>query len=91
MTVRRIVARISVSILTLVIGAFLFVDATTWSLSPADPARGRARGCYTAIEEVLGVSSPTWIRDAELLTSVLLLIAVPAAGVRAISQLTVRR
>ncbi len=33
---------------------WLFLNATTFALMPADPATGRAYGCYTAIELLIG-------------------------------------
>ena len=44
---------------------WLVLDAMTFALMPADPATGRAYGCYTAIELLIGAKSPSWIRTAE--------------------------
>lgn len=64
----------------LTFAVFLFLDATIFGLTKANPATGRAKGCYTEFEIWMGVKRPTqWIRLAEL----------AAAGVFAISGVTV--
>jgi hypothetical protein len=48
------------------LAGWLFYDASTFALYKADTATGRERGCYTRIELLLGVKSPTsWVRPAE--------------------------
>ena len=47
----------------------IFIDASTYALMPNDPISGRSRGCYTTIEQIIGVNHPTWIRGAEYITA----------------------
>jgi hypothetical protein len=62
-----------------VVGALLFLDDGTSSvLLPRDARRGRSMGCYTAIELLVGVHQPSWIRLAELVAG-LGLLAYPRA------------
>jgi len=70
--------------LALLAGAFLFLDATTWALYAPDPAVGRAGGCLTAVEMLLGVSHPSAMRGAELLCAAALLLGTPAALLRVV-------
>jgi hypothetical protein len=56
---------------------WLVADAFSYGLSPEDPATGRARGCYTAIEEWLGLSEPSWIRTLEQILGAVLFLGVP--------------
>jgi hypothetical protein len=47
----------------LLLAVSLLMDALAFALYPADPATGRARGCYTTLELLLGVKRPTeWAR-----------------------------
>ncbi len=57
------------------LGLWLFRDASILALAPHDPETGRARGCYTAIEEWLGLLEPSsWIRPAELIVGILAML-----------------
>jgi hypothetical protein len=66
---------------------WLVADAFSYSLSPEDPETGRMRGCYTALEEWLGVQQPlAWLRPAEQILGTALFLGIPlvssAWGVR---------
>lgn len=57
--------------LLLLFAGWLFYDANTFALYKADAVTGRERGCYTGIELLLGVKSPTsWVRPAEFVCAV---------------------
>ena len=47
------------------ISIFLFIDADTFSLYQADSITGREYGCYTEIENLIGIKSPSIIRSIE--------------------------
>lgn len=52
--------------LFLLLAGWLVYDASTFALYKPDAFTGRERGCYTSIELLFGVKSPTsWIRPAE--------------------------
>jgi hypothetical protein len=70
-----------VVIAALSVGLLLLADASTNDLMPATAQR--ARGCYTAIELLVGVSSPSVIRPLELvlgLALALVVLGVTASG-----------
>ncbi len=46
---------------------WLIFDGFSYGLAPEDPDTGRERGCYTAIEDWIGVKTPTPIRTLEQL------------------------
>jgi hypothetical protein len=51
----------------LLVSLWLLRDAMVFGLRKADPATGRARGCYTDIELLLAFKSPSvWVRPVEL-------------------------
>ena len=56
---------------------WLLGDGFSYALYDDDPATGRQRGCYTTIEQVLGVKEPTVIRPIEQLLGVALFLGVP--------------
>jgi hypothetical protein len=85
MKVRR-VAKPLAAIAAVLLALWLYVDSMTWSLYAADPATGRVRGCFTAIELWIGVSNPSWVRFAELVVALILLIAALATAVRALQR-----
>jgi hypothetical protein len=55
--------------------AFLTLDAFTYALEPVTPSR--ARGCYTSIEDLVGVSEPSWIRPAQQVLSPVFFLVSP--------------
>jgi|SRR5258705_11425192 hypothetical protein len=80
--------KIASIVLLSIIGLWLLNDAMTFALYAADPLSGRARGCYTTIENLLGVKQPSAIRGVQSVTGIALAFGVPlASGVWA----TVRR
>ena len=58
----------------LVLAGLMFgCDASIFALRVADPARGRARGCYTLLDDLFGTTQPSGLlRSAEYGLSVLL-------------------
>lgn len=57
--------------LFLLLAGWLVYDASTFALYKPDAFTGRERGCYTSIEILLGVKSPTsWIRPVEFIGAV---------------------
>lgn len=51
----------------LLVSLWLLRDAMVFGLCKADPATGRARGCYTDIELLLAFKTPSgWVRPVEL-------------------------
>jgi hypothetical protein len=56
---------------------WLIKDGFSYGLMPGDPVTGRAEGCYTAIEDWLGVMEPTPIRAVEQLLGAILFFGVP--------------
>jgi hypothetical protein len=68
-------------------GLWLLRDATTFALQPADPSIGRARGCYTSLDLVLGGGPSenglfSGTRLAELLVGVPMLLLASLLFVR---------
>jgi hypothetical protein len=52
------------------LAVWLFRDANTFALRGIDRESGRGRGCYTDIEMMLGLKSPTdWVRPSEFILS----------------------
>ncbi|HXO22459.1 MAG TPA: hypothetical protein VOA87_21260 [Thermoanaerobaculia bacterium] len=60
------VLRVAGAVLTLAIGGWLLRDSLTFALAAADPGSGRVRGCYTTVENWLGVKEPSAVRRLEL-------------------------
>ena len=56
---------------------WLLNDGFSFALMDDDPVTGRARGCYTAVEQWLGVPVPTPIRTLEQFLGVILFLGVP--------------
>jgi len=56
------------------ISIFLFNDANTFSLYPADSFTGSEYGCYTEIENLIGIKSPSIIRSIEFFAAILIFI-----------------
>jgi hypothetical protein len=50
----------------LLLSLWLVQDAMIFGLHPADPATGRARGCYTRIELLFAMKAPSdWVRPVQ--------------------------
>jgi hypothetical protein len=60
---------------------WLLNDALTFTLYARSAERGF--GCYTAIELWLGAAQPGWIRQAELISGLGLILTALGFGVRA--------
>ena len=73
------VMKIATIALLSIIGLWLLNDAMTYALYAADPLSGRARGCYTAIEFLMGVKQPSAIRAAQSLMGAGFAFGVPLA------------
>ena len=74
-------SHILVSLVLLGIAFFFLADGAVFALQAADPVTGRAKGCYTSIELLMGVTEPTaWIRAAELLVASIIggMVVVPS-------------
>ncbi|HEX4498595.1 MAG TPA: hypothetical protein VIE43_23155 [Thermoanaerobaculia bacterium] len=56
---------------------WLLADSFSYGLMPEDPIKGRDEGCYTAIEQWLGVPTPTPIRTLEQFLGAILFLGVP--------------
>ena len=52
-------ARIGGVLLATGVGLWLAVDSLSFALVAADPATGRAMGCYTVTENLLGLREPS--------------------------------
>ncbi len=76
-----------------VLSLFLIADSFSFALAPYDPATGRARGCYTAIERLLDLKEPSgWIRGTEQGLGALLFFGCPIVlGVGTIRWALARR
>ena len=77
----RVLFRCLVPIGMMALAVWLFVDGMKFSLSPPNPSIGRIGGCYTDLEILFGVARPTWIRDAQLLSPLVLLPMAIASGI----------
>lgn len=53
------IAMVCVALAVVILSAFAAYDALGFALVPADPASGRARGCYSTLERIAGVQKPT--------------------------------
>lgn len=72
----------------LLVSLWLLNDAMAFGLHPADPATGRARGCYTSIELLFGLKTPSgWVRPVEFGIGIMLFIG----SVIAIAKIFTRR
>ncbi len=66
----------------LLVALWLLHDAMVFGLCKADPATGRARGCYTDIELLLAFKTPSsWVRPVELGVGAVMLLGSLVAGV----------
>lgn len=68
------------------ISIFLFNDANTFSLYPADSITGREYGCYTEIENLIGIKSPSIIRSIEYLVVILIFIICLIFSIKTIKR-----
>lgn len=76
-----IAAWIVIGIVVWLVAIFLVVDAAIFALSAEDPVSGRARGCYTAIETLLGFKEPVdAVRAAQFILGASLALGIPLAG-----------
>ncbi len=57
--VARGVSRVLLLVIGAAVGLALLSDAATYKLMPADPGRGRERGCFTLADQALGLSRPS--------------------------------
>jgi hypothetical protein len=72
--------KIAVIVLVPIVGLWLLVDSLTFALSPPDRITGRAKGCYTSIESILGFSEPSdQLRQAQSWVGGTLSFGVPMA------------
>jgi hypothetical protein len=70
---------------------WLFIDAFTFGLQGADPATGRVKGCYTALDLWLGHLSPAdWTRNVERVGSLFLFALCAYCAWRLICMLRAR-
>ena len=69
----KVLLRYLIPIGMIALAVFLGLDSLGFSLYEPDPSIGRRGGCYTDLEMLLGVVRPTWIRDAQLLSPLVLL------------------
>ncbi len=70
--------KVLVAVLLWFAGVWLSGDSSTFALHHADPSTGRARGCYTAIEDALQLKQPSsWIRPAEQFAAAGLVLGLP--------------
>ncbi len=66
----HMILKCATALLLFLLTAWLFRDATVFALYKADPITHRGVGCYTEIEILIGVQSPTsWIRAVELVAA----------------------
>lgn len=78
------IVRFVVLSFVLLVACGLALDACTFALYPADPIPGAERGCYTAVERMLGMTAPSCIRSIEgglalglLAAAVILVLRMP--------------
>jgi len=78
---------------SLLLSLWLLADVSRKNLYSADPATGRIFGCYSDLEMLLGLKSPSgWIPPAEAAVGFLLLLgAFIAGGVFTVRQLRERK
>ena len=82
--------RTAAIVLMSIMGLWLFSDSLTFALYPPDRVTGRAGGCYTTIERVLGFMQPSdGFRQTQSLTGGTLAFGVPMAF--AIRRRAIRR
>lgn len=68
-------------VIFIIIGSWLITDATTFSLYPADPIKGRIHACFTDVEIWLGHLEPSsWIRLAEFGLGIIMFISAISIG-----------
>jgi len=73
-------------------GVWLAMDSSRFALHRADPSSGRARGCYTAIEDAFQLKQPsTWIRPTEQLAAATLVLGIPLVALIQVAKAVYRR
>jgi len=66
---------------SVVLSIFLLADVSRKNLYGADPSTGRIFGCYSDLEILLGLKSPSgWIPPAEAAVGIVLLLGALIAG-----------
>ena len=74
--------KVAAILLVSMAGLWLFGDSLTMTLSPPDPVRGRAKGCYTSIETALDFTRPSdTLRNAQSIVGAALAFVVPFVSV----------
>jgi hypothetical protein len=73
---RVLILKIFALAATFLAAAWLFKDSLTIALAKANPATGRPRACFTDLELLLGITTPTgWIRLAEFIVAGILTVS----------------
>jgi hypothetical protein len=81
-------------LVTWLLAVYCLMDGFTFALAPYDPSTGRARGCYTRVESLLGLRQPSEVvRGTEQLVGLSLtpLLPIVACAMWLRSQLIRRR
>jgi predicted membrane protein len=67
---REKILRALMALVSIVVAAWLFMDASTFAMVKANPETGRLRGCYTTLELIFGVKQPVeWVRPVQFVIS----------------------
>lgn len=81
-----------IAVLFWVAGVWLAMDSSTFALHPADSFLGRARGCYTAIEDAFQLQKPSaWIRSTEQCAAATLVLGIPLVALSRVAKALCRR
>jgi hypothetical protein len=93
MSLIKTASKVAVAIFLASIGLWLIMDSLTFGLAPFDQGTGRAKGCYTWLEDALRTKEPSdGLRQTQLLAGGMLAFSMPAVWVgRAIRRRPQRR
>ena len=70
---REKILRALIALVSILIAAWFFMDASIFAMVKANPETGRLRGCYTTLELIFGTKQPVeWVRAAEFVISAVL-------------------
>ena len=67
--------RAALAVLGIMAGILLVLDASLYSYRAMDPALGLNGGCFTLVEQGLGLKKPSGVRDAERIVGIVLVLA----------------
>ena len=71
--------KIALALFIASVGSALIIDSLTFSLAANEPKTGRAKGCYTWLEDAIGVKEPSdGLRETQMWAGVALVLGLPA-------------